>query len=105
LHPQKYSISYGYAHSIKTEFFARNSSNYNHFFHYIGAGSRRAAGSRGKRCTIINKFGRFFGRISDETCLKMDYFSSKSLKNSQAPPDPLASSGWAIRLQTPVQVK
>jgi len=28
----------------------------------------------------MNKFGRFLGRISAETCLNMDYFSSKSPK-------------------------
>jgi len=27
---------------------------------------------------MMNKFGRFFGRILAETCLKMDYFGSKS---------------------------
>jgi len=29
---------------------------------------------------MMNKFGRFLGRISAETCLKMDYFGSISLK-------------------------
>jgi len=41
--------------------------------------------------TILNKFQRFFGSISGETCLKMDYFAVNS-QNRQAlgtlPPDP-----------------
>jgi len=32
----------------------------------------------------MNKFGRFLGRISAETCLKMDYFGSKSPKSPSA---------------------
>jgi len=47
----------------------------------------------------MNKFQRFLGRISAETCLKLDYFGSKSQKSSNAgalPPDPLVSSGWGF---------
>jgi len=40
----------------------------------------RKYGGRGERCTIMNKFGRFIGRISSEISLKMDYFGSKSPK-------------------------
>jgi len=29
---------------------------------------------------MMNEFGRFLGRISAKTCLKMDYFGSKSPK-------------------------
>jgi len=39
----------------------------------------------------MNKFGRFLDRISAKTCLKIDYFSCKSLKSPSAgapPPDP-----------------
>jgi len=47
----------------------------------------------------------FFDRISAETCLKKDYFGSKSPPNCQAlgapPPNPFASGGP----QNPVQVK
>jgi len=42
------------------------------------------------------KFQRFLGRISAETCLKMDYFGSKSQKNRQA---------LGFRPLTSVQVK
>jgi len=38
---------------------------------------------------------------------KMDYFGSKTPKSPSdgVPPDPLASGGWGLRSQTPVQVK
>jgi len=39
----------------------------------------------------MNKFRRVLGRISAETCLKMDYFGSKSQKSPNAggsPPRP-----------------
>jgi len=42
----------------------------------------------------MNKFRRFFGRISAETYLKMDYFGSKSKKSPRIrapPPDTLIS--------------
>jgi len=38
----------------------------------------------------MNKFGRFLGRISAESCLKIDYFGSKSKKIAKR---------WGIRLQ------
>jgi len=44
----------------------------------------------------MNKFGKFLGRISAETCQKMDYFSSKS---------PQIVKCWGFRPQTPVQAK
>jgi len=56
-----------------------------------------------QRCTIMNRFGRFLGRISAETCLKMDYFGSKSPKIA-LPPDTLNSGGWGLRPQTPVRL-
>jgi len=42
-------------------------------------------------------FRRFLDRISAETCLKMNYFHSKSPKLPSAegtPQDPFASGGW-----------
>jgi len=43
------------------------------------------------------------------TVFKMDYFGSKSPKIAKRwglpPSDPLASVGWGLRPQTPVQVK
>jgi len=49
-----------------------------------------------QRCTIMNKFGRFSGRISAETCQKIDCFGSKSPKIAK----PLASGSWKLRFQT-----
>jgi len=54
----------------------------------------------------MNKFGKFLGRNSAETCLKMDYFGSKTQKNCQALwgaplPEPLTSGSWRLRFQTP----
>jgi len=56
--------------------------------------------------TIMNMFRRYLGRISAETCLKMDNFGSKSSKTAKR---------WGLRPQTslppaaggetPVQVK
>jgi len=43
----------------------------------------------------MNKFGRFLGRISAETYLKMDYFGSKSQKIA---PLAFGGSGFASRL-------
>jgi len=50
----------------------------------------------------MNTFGKFLSRNSAETCLKRDYFDSKSpkiAKKRQAlgadPPDPFASGSWA----------
>jgi len=43
---------------------------------------------------LLNKFGRFLGRISAETCLKMDYFDSKSPKIAKR--CSLASGGWVL---------
>jgi len=40
----------------------------------------------------MNKFERFLGRISAETCLKMDYFGNKS---------PKIAKRWGLRPQTP----
>jgi len=40
---------------------------------------------------MMNKFGRFLGRISAETCLKTDYFRSKS---------PKIAKRWMLRSQT-----
>jgi len=40
----------------------------------------------------MNKFQSFLGRNSAETCLKMDYFGSKSQKSPSA--RPLTSGGW-----------
>jgi len=57
-----------------------------------------------QRCTIMYKFGRFLGRISVETCLKMDYFGSKFQKIAkrwgQSPQTPLppAAGCFAPRL-------
>jgi len=50
----------------------------------------------------MNKFRRFLGRISAETCLKMDYFGSKALKipDGGSAPKPLASGFWRLRSQT-----
>jgi len=51
----------------------------------------------------MNKFRRFLGRISAETCLKMYYFGSKSKKSPSAgalPPDSLDSGSWGLP-QTP----
>jgi len=42
----------------------------------------------------MNELGRFLGRFSAETCLKMDYFGSK-----------LHKKRWGLRSQTPIQVK
>jgi len=42
----------------------------------------------------MNKFRKFFGRISAETYLKMDYFGSKSQKSPSTrtpPPDTFVS--------------
>jgi len=51
----------------------------------------------------------FLDRISPKTCLKMDYFGSKSPPNRQAmgapTPDPLATGGWELPPQTHVRVK
>jgi len=44
-----------------------------------------------QRWKIMNKFGRFFGRISADACLKMDYFGSKFPKIVKC---------WGLRLQT-----
>jgi len=48
----------------------------------------------------MSKFGWFLGRISAKTCLKMDYFGSKSPQIAKSwglrPPDPLASGGWGF---------
>jgi len=56
----------------------------------------------------MNKFGRFLGRISTETCLKCIILVVNP-QNCQALgallPNPLASGGWGIRPQTPAQVK
>jgi len=41
----------------------------------------------------MNKFRRFLGKISAETCLKMDYFGSKSRKISKR---------WELYSQTPL---
>jgi len=41
----------------------------------------------------MNKPGRFLGRISAETCLKMDYFDSKSSKIAKR---------WGLRPQNPL---
>jgi len=52
----------------------------------------------------MNKLGWFLGRISAKTCLKMDYFCSKSLKIAKRwglPPHPLASGGWGALPQYP----
>jgi len=50
----------------------------------------------------MNKFGGFLGRISDETCLKMEYFGSKFFKIAQALEAPLPD--LLLCPQTPVQV-
>jgi len=42
----------------------------------------------------MNKFRRFLGIILAETCLKMDYFGSKSLSEIPLPP---AAGGFAPR--------
>jgi len=47
----------------------------------------------------MKKFRRFLGRISAETCLKMDKFGSKSQKLpsvGSSAPDPLVSGGWRL---------
>jgi len=41
----------------------------------------------------MNKFERFLGRISDKTCLKVDYLGSKSSQIAKR---------WGIRLLTPL---
>jgi len=41
----------------------------------------------------MNKFGSFLGRISAETCLKMDYFGSELSK---------IAKHWGFRPQTPL---
>jgi len=41
----------------------------------------------------------FLSRISSETCLKIDYFGSKSPKIAEFP-DSLASAGWGVHPQT-----
>jgi len=56
----------------------------------------------------MNKFGRFLGKIFAVTCLKIDYFGSKSPKLPSAGvdlSDSLAPGSWSLRFQTSVQVK
>jgi len=51
------------------------------------------------------KFGRFLGRISAETCLKIDYLVVNPQKLPSAgdlPPEPLASGGCRLRFQASV---
>jgi len=52
---------------------------------------------------MMNEFERFLGRILAKTCLKMDYFGSKSPKIASpclwqlgALPLPLAAGGFAL---------
>jgi len=45
---------------------------------------------------MMNKFGRFLGRISAKACLKIDYFDSKFFKIAKR---------WGFRAQTPFYVK
>jgi len=42
---------------------------------------------------MTNEFGRFLGTISAKTCLKMDYFDSKSPKIAKC---------WRLCLQIPL---
>jgi len=57
----------------------------------------------------MNKFQRFSGRISSETCLKIDYFDYKSPKIAKrwelaTPPDSLTPAGGDEALRYPFRL-
>jgi len=58
----------------------------------------------------MNKFGKILGRISAKTCLKMDYFGSKSPKIAKrwglcCPQTTLPPAAGGFASITPIRVK
>jgi len=49
-----------------------------------------------QRCSIMNKFESFLGRISAEACLKMNYFGNEF---------PKIAKRWGFHPETPVRDK